>query len=193
MIFVSTKQIYQNLWGLKWSLSPKYSVLFLRLRVMNHDLLSLISTSTSTTYYQNFLREDFLLKNIFENLTFCKKGYNSLSANVMMLPITWFQGGNDIFLLSLMGHSVKCNYVVTGMVYSNLVSRNIKGGPQRACFGKEWKNATNFLLPSWLVRVPNEPKPPYFVEVWRQMCPSPTRRLPTYYTTKYLIFKSNMI
>ena len=189
MIFVSTKQIYQNLWGLKWSLSPKYSVLFLRLRVMNHDLLSLISTSTSTTYYQNFLREDFLLK----NLTFCKKGYNSLSANVMMLPITWFQGGNDIFLLSLMGHSVKCNYVVTGMVYSNLVSRNIKGGPQRACFGKEWKNATNFLLPSWLVRVPNEPKPPYFVEVWRQMCPSPTRRLPTYYTTKYLIFKSNMI
>ena len=111
--------------------------------------------------------------------------YNSLSANVMMLPITW--------LLSLMGHSVKCNYVVTGMVYSNLVSRNIKGGPQRACFGKEWKNATNFLLPSWLVRVPNEPKPPYFVEVWRQMCPSPTRRLPTYYTSKYLIFKSNMI
>ena len=49
----------------------------------------------------------------------------------MMLPITWFQGGNDIFLLSLMGHSVKCNYVVTGMVYSNLVSRNIKGGPPR--------------------------------------------------------------
>ena len=140
-----------------------------------------------------FLREDFHLKNRFENLTFCKKGYNSLSANVMMLPITWFQGGNDIFLLSLMGHSVKCNYVVTGMVYSNLVSRNIKGGPQRAYFGKEWKNATNFLLPSWLVRVPNEPKPPYFVEVWRQMCPSPTRRLPTYYTTKYLIFKSNMI